>query len=119
MLGFVSIIVGFISSNARMIFKFSVLLAFLGALTAFSIWFWSFMGDVYNIIYNNFSSFNNVLSNSNTSISCLFSILGIDTFLNSAFSMIYTAVLFWVTAVGYVITYRLGSRVYDGIFKAL
>ncbi len=115
---FVSVIVNAVSSNARMVFKFSVLITFLAALTAFSIWFWGFMGDIYKIIDFYFVSLSNSLNSSN-SFFCLLHLLGVDSFITSAFSIFYTAALFWITAVGYIITYRLGNRVYDGILKAL
>ncbi len=116
LVGFGSVVGGWITSNSKTIFKLFLLGTFLAALTAFSVWFVAFSGDIYTLIT---SSTSELSTNYSGLLGCVLEKLGLDEFINSAFSIFYTAAIFWVTAVGYIITYKLGLKAYDGFFKAL
>lgn len=103
--------------DVKLVFRIALLISFLTALTAFSIWFLSFMSDIYNVIQ---SVSNSVVNNDVPStLSCLLKVLGLDVFINSAFSIFWTAMQFWLVAVGYILAYKSGIRAYDGIFKVV
>ena len=103
--------------NARIIFKYAVFTTFMVAMTTFSVWFVGFMGDIYQIISTTAGdvSFNSIPS----LLGCALGLLGIDTFISSAFSIFFSAMTFWLTAVGYILSYKLGMKAYDGYFKVL
>ena len=89
---------------------------FVAMVVSFSIWFVGFTDDIYVIITNSVSNYSSSYSGL---LGYILDRLGLDTFLNSAFAIFFSAAIFWSTAVGYIITYKLGSKVYDGLFKAL
>ncbi len=105
-----------ILSNGRIIFKFALVASFIATVVSFSVWFLSFWNDIYGIIVS-FSS--RLSTNYSGLLGCVLGKLGVSEWLNSVFAIAYSAVSFWGLAVGYIITYKLGAKVYDGMFKAL
>ena len=110
------IVVGFIASNARVLFKFVLLGAFLSSLISFGVWFLSFAGDIYILITGSIS---NLTTNYSGLLGCILDKLGMVEFMNSAFSIFFTAAVIWGTSVGTILTFRLGFKAYDFIFKSL
>ena len=101
----------------KIVFKVLLFLSFAAALTTFSIWFVDFSNQIYGLITS-------ALSNFGTSalpdlLACALHSLGIDEFMTSAFAIFFSAAVFWVTAVGYILAYKLGTKAYDGLFKVL
>lgn len=105
-----------LSATARIVFKIFVFGTFVIALGIFSIWFVSFMDDIYQILRATVSNIGS--TNLPPLVGCALNALGIDTFINSAFAIFFSAAVFWVTAVAYIIAYKLGNKAYDGLFKA-
>ena len=107
-----------LSDTVRIAFKVVLLGTFILALGAFSAWFVGFSNDVYLAI-KGFADGAVSSSNLPDLLGCAISALGIDVFLTSAFSIFFSAGTFWLTAVGYILAYKLGFKAYDGVFKAL
>ena len=110
-------VIAAIVGNARTLFKYFLFGTFVTAITTFSVWFVVFMNQTYSFIVN---ASGQLVGNSVPSIlGCALSALGLDDFMNSAFAIFFSAMTFWLTAVGYILSYKLGMKVYDGYFKVL
>ncbi len=105
-----------IVNNGKTIFKLFLFGTFIAMVTAFSVWFVGFTNDLYSLIIGSVSM---VSDNYSGTLGCVLEKLGLIEFMNSFFSIFYSAVIFWITAVGYIITYKFSVRAYDGIFKSL
>lgn len=109
----------------KTLFKLAVLGTFIAAMIAFFNWYIQFFTDLYQKVYPLVTELSEVIvggKNITDSkvlkvILCVMSVLKIDIYIQSSFSISYTAVLFWVTAVGYMIAYKLGSKIYSGALK--
>ena len=101
----------------KVLFKVAFFGALVAMLYAFSIWFVDFTNQVYTIFTSASTAFAH--SSMPDTVVCAMSALGIDVWINSAFSIFYTAAQFWIIAVGYIITYKLSGRAYDGLLKVL
>ena len=104
-------------SVGKIAFKILVFGTFIAALTAFSVWFVGFANQIYSVISSALSSFTG--SSVPSVLGCALHALGIDQFLTSAFAIFFSAAVFWVTAVGYILAYKVGYKAYDGFFKVL
>lgn len=104
-----------ISDTLKFVFKVALFSTFTVALISFSVWFLGFMGDIYALVGNATGSLlNNDLPEL---LGCILHALGIDDFITSAFAIFFSAATFWLTAVAYIMSYKLGFKVYDGLFK--
>ena len=114
---FVSLIIGGIVGNARTIFKYILFGTFIGVLVAFGTWFLNFLTSVYGYIVG-FAG--QIVSNSVPSaLGYALSALGIDTFINSAFAVFFSAMAFWLVAVGSVFATKFSIKAYNVFFRAL
>jgi len=100
--------------DVKVIFKLAVFITFTTALITFSNWFLSFITQLYSLIK---TSTHNITASENFPdlLGCLISITGMDSVITSAFALFFTAMIFWVTAVGYILAYKLGNKVYNGL----
>jgi len=104
-----------LSDVIKIVFKFSFYTSFLLALAQFFIWFVGFITRTYDFLTASASS---VASKTVPSLlGCLMHVLGIDSWITSAFAIFYSASMFWIVAVSYILTYKLGEKVYKGALQ--
>ena len=110
-------VIAAIVGNARVLFKYFLFGTFIAVLVAFGTWFLNFLTSVYGYIVGYAGQ---IVSNSVPSmLGYALSALGIDTFINSAFAVFFSAMAFWLVGVGSVITAKFSIRAYNTFFKAL
>ena len=118
-MGFVAVIfnalVGTVLKYAQFVMRFAVFGFLIAAVVSFFVWFLGFVSDVYNVIFDYVDQIGNLASSGGGSgaIGCLFSVLGIDSFLTSAFAIFYTAAGFWLVALANITAYKMGLFVYS------
>ena len=119
-MGFVTVIfnalVGNVLKYAQFVMRFTLFGFLIAAVVSFFIWFLGFVSDVYNVVFDYVDQIASVVSSSGSSssaIGCLFSVLGIDSFLTSAFAIFYSAAGFWLVALANITAYKMGLFVYS------
>jgi len=104
-----------LSDVVKIVFKFAFYSSFVLALAQFFIWFVGFVTRTYNYITE--ASNSAVSQHVPSLLGCLMHVLGIDAWITSAFAIFYSASMFWIVAVSYILTYKLGEKVYKGALQ--
>ena len=114
---FFAMAIGWITSNAKTLVKYALFASFVAAMVGFAAWVLSFATSIYNTILN---AANDVLSASVPDFAAgLMGALGLDTFVSSAFSILFSAIVVWVTGVGTILGYKFAVRTYHNFFRVL
>ena len=112
-----SLVLGSIVGSVKGFMKFGFVIAFLGVLVAFGIWFVGFISNIYGVITGYVDS---IVSESVPSeLGYVLGALGIDQFVSSAFAILFSAGALWITAIGSISVFKLSRSAYHILIEGL